>query len=77
LIRDRRAPVPIFDERDEEDEDARRAERRERRREERRDERRRRREDDDDGGPVRVPRNVERARQEINRIRDIFEGRQP
>jgi hypothetical protein len=54
----------------------RREERRERRREERREARRRQREQNDDN-PLDVPRNVERARQEINRIRDIFEGRQP
>jgi hypothetical protein len=57
-----------------------RIERRERRREERREarraERRRQREEEGDA-PLGVPRNVERARQEINRIRDIFEGRQP
>jgi hypothetical protein len=54
----------------------RREERRERRREERREARRRQREQNEDN-PLDVPRNVERARQEINRIRDIFEGRQP
>jgi hypothetical protein len=50
--------------------------RRERRREERRADRRRQREDNGDEA-VGLPRPAERARQEINRIRDIFEGRQP
>lgn len=68
------ADYSVDDEREE------RIERRERRREERREarraERRRQREEEGDA-PLSVPRNVERARQEINRIRDIFEGRQP
>ncbi|MBD0324924.1 MAG: hypothetical protein ICV68_00750 [Pyrinomonadaceae bacterium] len=68
---------PDVIERDEREERrARREERRERRREERREERRRQREQNEDD-PLDVPRNIERARQEINRIRDIFEGRQP
>lgn len=70
VVRDRRVEDDDEDIRDE------RRGRREQRREERRAERRRQRDEDDDG-PSNVPRNVERARQEINRIRDIFEGRQP
>lgn len=73
IARDRRADdddVIIRDERDD-----RRA-RRERRREERREERRRER-GDDAYDPQNIPRPVERVRQSINRIRDIFEGRQP
>jgi hypothetical protein len=68
--------VPIIEERDDDDRQARREERKARRREERREERRQRRDEDDDY-PVNVPRSIERARQDINRIRDIFEGRQP
>ena len=64
--RDRSADDPVADERDE------RRERRERRREERR-----RQREDDTIDPLNVPRNIKRAGQEINRIRDIFEGRQP
>ncbi|HEX8847023.1 MAG TPA: hypothetical protein VF791_20435 [Pyrinomonadaceae bacterium] len=47
---------------------------RERRREERRERRRRQRDDDE---AIDVPRGIERAQREIDRIRDIFEGRQP
>jgi len=47
---------------------------RERRREERREVRRRQREAEDQ---IDVPRQIQRAGQQINRIRDIFEGRQP
>lgn len=53
--------------------EARRAER-QRRREERRERRRQRQQDEQ---TINVPREVERAGREINRIRDIFEGRQP
>lgn len=70
VVRQEPADYPIEDEREE-----RRA-RREERRERRREERRRQREENEDG-PVNVPRHVERAQQQINRIRDIFEGRQP
>lgn len=55
--------------------EARRAEneqRREERRAERRDRRRRGREDD-----INIPRGIERGRREVDRIREIFEGRQP
>lgn len=67
------ADYSVMDEREE------RIERRERRREERREARRaeRRRQREEDDGPSNFPRNVQRARQEINRIRDIFEGSQP
>lgn len=67
------ADYSVMDERDV------RIERRERRREERKEARRaeRRRQREEDDGPSNIPRNVERARQEINRIRDIFEGSQP
>lgn len=74
VVRDRQPDDVVRDERDE------RMERRERRREERREERRaerRRQREESAGAPLEVPRNIERARQEINRIRDIFEGRQP
>ncbi len=71
VVRERPVEIPDIDEREE-----KRRERREQRREERREARRRQREENADG-PVEFPRNVERARQEINRIRDIFEGRQP
>jgi type IV secretory pathway VirB10-like protein len=37
----------------------------------------RRQREDDSTDPLNMPRNIKRARQEINRIRDIFEGRQP
>jgi hypothetical protein len=47
---------------------------RERKQEEKREQRRRQREED---APVDVPRRIERAGREINRIREIFEGRQP
>lgn len=47
---------------------------RERRREARRAERRRQQ---DEENPIDVPRQMERARQQVNRIREIFEGRQP
>lgn len=60
----------VRDERDD------RRDRRERRREERREGRRHGR-DDDSYEPLNVPRRAERVRQDINRIRDIFEGRQP
>jgi hypothetical protein len=54
--------------------EARRAER-QRRREERRERRRRERDLEE---PAEFPRDIERAgREQINRIRDIFEGRQP
>jgi hypothetical protein len=72
--RDRPVDYPVVDER--EDKIERRERRREERREERRAERRRQREENSDG-PLNFPRSAERARQEINRIRDIFEGRQP
>lgn len=49
-------------------------EERERRREERRERRRQQREQD---GPLDVPRQVDRAGRELNRIREIFEGRKP
>jgi hypothetical protein len=65
VVRDDPASDPVADERE-----ARR-ERRERRREERR-----RQREDDNLDPLNVPRNIKRARQEINRIRDIFEGPQ-
>lgn len=56
------------------DNEERRAER-QRRREERRERRRRERDLEE---PARFPRDIERAgREQINRIRDIFEGRQP
>ena len=56
------------------DDEARRAER-QRRREERRERRRRERELE---LPAEFPRDIERAgREQINRIRDIFEGREP
>jgi len=80
---DRKATPPIVpeDRRKADDEDAedadeeeRRAER-QRRREERRERRRRER---DLEQPAEFPRDIERAgREGINRIRDIFEGRQP
>jgi hypothetical protein len=70
VVRERPSDTPVLDERED------RIERRERRREERRAERRRQREENSDG-PLNFPRSAERARQEINRIRDIFEGRQP
>ena len=59
-----------------EDERAEREAERERRREERRAERRerRRRRDVEE---VSLPRGIERAGREVNRIREIFEGRQP
>lgn len=69
VVRQEPADDPIADERDE-----RRARREERQR--RREERRRQREENEDG-PLNVPRPIERAQQQINRIRDIFEGRQP
>ena len=47
---------------------------RERRREARRAERRR---EQDEENPIDVPRQMERARQQVNRIREIFEGKQP
>jgi len=47
---------------------------RERRREARRTERRR---EQDEENPIDAPRQIDRARQQINRIREIFEGRQP
>jgi hypothetical protein len=68
--------VPIIEERDDDDRQARREERRQERKERRREDRRRQREENEDS-PLNVPRGVERARQDINRIRDIFEGRQP
>jgi Tfp pilus assembly major pilin PilA len=71
VVRERPSEIPDLDEREE-----RRIERREQRRAERREARRRQREENPDS-PIEFPRNVERARQEINRIRDIFEGRQP
>lgn len=74
VVRERPSDNPVVDER--EDRIERRERRREERREERRAERRRQREENADG-PFNFPRNAERARQEINRIRDIFEGRQP
>lgn len=52
--------------------DERQAER-ERRRDERRERRRRQREEE----AIDVPRGIERAGKEVNRIREIFEGRQP
>jgi hypothetical protein len=59
-----------------EDERAERQAERERRREERRAERRerRRRQGDEE---ISVPRGIERAGREVDRIREIFEGRQP
>lgn len=74
VVRERASDEPVIDER--EDRIARRERRREERREERRAERRRQREENGDS-PLNFPRSAERARQEINRIRDIFEGRQP
>jgi len=53
--------------------DDRQAER-ERRREARREERRRQQ---DEENPIDIPRQMDRARQQVNRIREIFEGRQP
>ncbi|MDQ3818203.1 MAG: hypothetical protein M3362_11065 [Acidobacteriota bacterium] len=47
---------------------------RERRREARRSERRRQQ---DEENPVDLPRQMDRARQQVNRIREIFEGKQP
>lgn len=70
VVRQEPAEYPIEDEREE------RRSRREERRERRREERRRQREENEDS-PLRVPRHIERAQQQINRIRDIFEGRQP
>lgn len=55
-----------------EDRQAEREQRREERRAERRERRRRGREDD-----IIVPRGVQRAGREVERIREIFEGRQP
>lgn len=46
----------------------------ERRREERRERRRRQRDDEE---AIDLPRGIERAQKEVNRIREIFEGRQP
>ena len=68
------ADYSVMDER--EDKIERRERRREERREARRAERRRQREEEAEA-PLDFPRSAERARQEINRIRDIFEGRQP
>jgi hypothetical protein len=65
---------PITDARDE-TRDERRA-RREERQAQRREDRRRQREENGDN-PLDVPRTVQRTQQQINRIRDIFEGRQP
>ena len=66
-----RKPVKV-DEYSIEDERAERRAERERRREERRDRRRRQREDE-----ISVPRGIERGVREADRIREIFEGRQP
>lgn len=52
------------------------ADERQERRERRREERRRQREEDADA-PADVPRPVERMRRNIDRLREIFEGRQP
>lgn len=45
--------------------------------EQKQDERPRRQRDDDEDIPLNMPRSIDRARQEIHRIRDIFEGRRP
>jgi hypothetical protein len=74
IIRDKKRAEPAEDtdaDADEVEREARRAER-QRRREERRERRRRERDEE-----MNIPRQIERAGRELDRIRDIFEGRQP
>ncbi|MDT4896533.1 MAG: hypothetical protein QOH25_1610 [Acidobacteriota bacterium] len=74
VVRDKK-PIKV-DEYIIEDGRAERQAEKEQRREERRAERRERRRRQDDEA-ISIPRGVERAGREVNRIREIFEGRQP
>jgi hypothetical protein len=70
VVREKK-PIKV-DEYEIEDVRAERQAERVRRREERRERRRRQRQDDID-----IPRSIERGARETDRIREIFEGRQP